>query len=433
MIMTLTRAGRARDGFLRSWLAIAALFCLLGFQYASWASRIPAIKARLGVSDGAIGLLLTVCGIGAAASFPLVATLMKRLGSRVLAAVSALVLAVFPLGLAVAPDYPVALVFACCDGVAIACLDVAMNAQGARLETEYQRTVMSRLHATFSGGTLAGALIASTVNALTSTLAVHFAVVAALIVALVAFAWPGLLPDERPDAEVPQEDQQTDTSSVPGTSDASAQPRRKWIVLARVALWLGLAMAFGTIVEGAMSDWSALYLKNVVKASASVAPLGIAVFSVMMVTARLFADGWRTRWGDRRLVTFGSALAGAGLALAVLVGGTGPALLGFACVGLGIAAVTPAIYVAAAGQGTDVLALVAAMGTVGLLAGPGIIGFIANAASLGWSMGAVAAAAAVVSLCALRISWPTPPAVANAAGQETYDRPISAGVDLELG
>jgi MFS family permease len=417
-----------RGSFLRSWLAIAALFCLLGFQYASWASRIPSIKSRLGVSDAAIGLLLTVCGVGAAASFPLVATLMKRLGSRALAAASALVLAAFPLSLAVAPDYPVALVFACCDGVAVACLDVAMNAQGARLEAEYERTAMSRLHATFSGGTLAGALIASAMNALTSSLAAHFAVVAALIVALAGFAWPGLLPDDLPDAETPSADQQ------PDTSHAARNPRRKWIVLARVALWMGLATAFGTIVEGAMSDWSALYLRNVARSSASVAPLGIAVFSVVMVSARLFGDGWRARWGERRLVAAGSALAGVGLALAVLVGGTGPALLGFACVGLGIAAVTPAIYVAAAGAGTDVLALVAAMGTVGLLAGPGIIGFIASSASLSWSMGAVAVAAIVVSVCALRIPWPTAsPAVksavancvvANVSGQEAQEMPI---------
>ncbi len=385
-------AGTSRQ-WRRSWLAIGALFFLLGFQYATWASRMPAIKAGLGVSDAAVGLLLTVTGAGAAASFPLVATLMKRLGSRTLAAWSALCLAVFPLALAAAPNYPAALVFACCDGVAVACLDVAMNAQGAQLEVVYQRTVMSRLHAVFSAGALAGALVASAVNALTASLPTHFAIAAAVLLALLAFARTGLLTDEQQDAEPSAEDQQPNG-------------RRRRSALVRTAAWLGLAMAFGTIVEGAMSDWSALYLKNVAKASASVAPMGIAVFSVMMVAARLFADGWRSRWGERRLVGAGAALAGAGLALAVLAGGTGPALLGFACVGLGVAAVAPAVYVAAAGQGADALALVAAMGTVGLLSGPGMIGFLANSAGLAWGMGAVAAAAAVVSLCALWIPWP---------------------------
>jgi hypothetical protein len=167
-------------------------------------------------------------------------------------------------------------------------------------------------------------------------------------------------------------------------------------------------MAFGTITEGAMNDWSALYMKDVAKASAEIAPMGIAVVSVMMVLARLFADGWRSRWGDGRIVRTGSAVAGLGLALALLSGGVVPALIGFACVGLGIAAVTPCVYVAAAGQGSDALTLVATMGTTGLLAGPPVIGFIANASSLVWGLGAVAACAVVVSLCSTRIRWTAP-------------------------
>ena len=173
----------------------------------------------------------------------------------------------------------------------------------------------------------------------------------------------------------------------------------------RVTLWMGLAMAFGTIVEGAMNDWSALYLKNVAKAAAGLTPMGIAVFSITMVVARVCSDSWRKRWGDARVVILGSVLAGVGLAVAVLVGGVVPALIGFGLVGLGIASVTPCVYVAAAGQGSDALALVAAMGTVGLLAGPGVIGLIADAGGLAWAMGAVAIAGGVVAGCTSRISW----------------------------
>jgi MFS family permease len=82
-----------------------------------------------------------------------------------------------------------------------------------------------------------------------------------------------------------------------------------------------------------------------------------------------------------------------------------PALIGFACVGLGIAAVTPCVYVAAAGQGSDALTLVATMGTVGLLAGPPVIGFIANSTGLVWGLGAVAVSAVLVSLCSTQIRW----------------------------
>ncbi|MBP0448593.1 MFS transporter [Kitasatospora sp. RG8] len=401
---------RVRDDYRRAQLAIAALFLFLGFQYATWVSRLPALRTRLDLSEARIGLLLMVCGVGAAVSFPLVAVLMRRLGSRVLASVSALALGAVLLALSVVPNYPVALLVLFCDGVAVGCLNVAMNAQGAALEVRFERTSMSRLHATFSGGSLLAALLASGVNAFTSTLAVHFGLATVLLVLVLGLAQPGLLREERPAGETAGAttgESAQDTADKPAEdSEDAEEKRRRFSLPSRVTIWMGLAMVFGTVTEGAMNDWSALYLKDVVHAAPSLAPMGIAVVSVMMVLARIFADGWRTRIGDGRIVRAGSVLAGAGLALALLVGGLVPTLIGFACVGVGIAAVTPCVYVAAARQGSDALSLVAAMGTTGLLAGPAVIGFIANAGSLTWGMGAVAASAVIVSLCATQIRWP---------------------------
>ncbi|MET9547066.1 MFS transporter [Streptomyces sp. NPDC006627] len=384
------RVLRVRDPFHRAQLAIAALFCSLGFQYATWASRIPALKDDLGLTAAEVGVLLMAAGVGAAVSFPLVAALMRRLGSQRLALLSALCLALVLPALAAAPNYPLALLVMCVDGVLVGCLNVAMNAQGAALEARFERNAMARLHATFSGGSLLAALLASGMNALTSAVAVHFAAAAAVLLLLVVCARTGLLTE----------------GQLPEASAAKEKKRAgKWAVPSRMTLWMCVAMAFGTVTEGAMNDWSALYLEDVAEASAELAPLGIAVVSGMMVVARLFADGWRSRWGDGRVVLTGSVLAGTGLILALLSGGLVPALLGFACVGLGIAAVTPCVYVAAAGQGSDSLTLVAAMGTTGLLAGPPLIGFIANASSLVWGFAAVAASALVVSACSTRIRW----------------------------
>ncbi|MEU7581154.1 MFS transporter [Streptomyces sp. NPDC041068] len=396
------RVLRVRDPFHRGQLAIAALFCSLGFQYATWASRIPAIKTDLDLTAAEVGVLLMAAGVGAAVSFPVVAVLMRRLGSQRLALVSALLLALILLALAAAPNYPVALLVMCVDGVLVGCLNVAMNAQGAALESRYERNAMARLHATFSGGSLLAALLASGMNAVTSTVAVHFGAAALLMLLLVGLARTGLLTDDRTAEKGREKEAQQDQEQ------SAKKKSRKWAMPTRVTLWMCVAMAFGTVTEGSMNDWSALYLKDVVDASPELAPLGIAVVSGMMVVARLFADGWRSRWGDGRIVLYGSALAGVGLALALLSGGLVPALLGFACVGLGIAAVTPCVYVAAAGQGSDSLTLVAAMGTTGLLAGPPLIGFIANASSLVWGLAAVAASALVVSACSTQITWPAP-------------------------
>ncbi|KJS51184.1 transporter, partial [Streptomyces rubellomurinus subsp. indigoferus] len=102
--------------------------------------------------------------------------------------------------------------------------------------------------------------------------------------------------------------------------------------------------------------------------------------------------------GDGRIVRLGSLLAGGGLALALMAGGVVPTLLGVAGVGLGVAAVTRCVCVAAARGGWDALSVVGAAGTTGLLAGPAVIGFIAGGAGLAWGMAAVAASAAVVAL-----------------------------------
>ncbi|MDF9811469.1 MFS transporter [Streptomyces sp. SPB162] len=386
---------RMHDPFRRAQLAIAALFLFLGFQYATWVSRLPALKTHLDLSAAQVGLLLMAGGVGAVISFPLVPVVMARLGSRLLSLLSALVLGLILPVLAVAPNYPVTLLVICLDGVAVGFLNVAMNAQGAALEVRYGRTVMARFHATFSAGSLSAALLAVGVNLFTSSLAVHFTAAALVLLLAVGLTRSGLLPeDQQPQAE-PE-----------NASEQPEKPKRRMVLPSRVTIWMGLAMVFGTVTEGAMNDWSSLYLKDVAEAGPQVAPLGIAVVSGMMVLARIFADGWRARWGDGRIVVAGSALAGAGLTLALLAGGVFPALLGFACVGLGVAAVTPCVYVAAARQGPDALALVAAMGTIGLLAGPPVIGFIASGSSLTWGMGAVAASATLVALCATRIRWP---------------------------
>ncbi len=433
-----------RDDFRRRLLAIAALFCVLGFQYATWAARLPALKSDLDLSKAEVGLLLMAAGVGAAISFPLVAVLTRRLGSRRLAVVSGLFLGAVLLGLAAAPNYPLALAVMCLDGLAVGCLNVAMNAQGAALEARHDRTAMAKLHAVFSAGSLFAALLASGMNALTDSVAAHFGAAAAIIALLVVATRSHLLPDEAPaeqatgdpaglqTAENPAAaDQAADQATDEAATDQADQPRRRLSLPATATLWMGGAMVFGTVTEGAMNDWSALYLEEVAGASAKVAPLGIAVVSVMMVAARLFADGWRARWGDGRVVRVGSVLAGTGLALALLAGGVVPALLGFACMGLGIAAVTPCVYVAAARQGSDALALVAAMGTTGLLAGPPVIGFIAQGSSMTWGMGAVAASAVLVAACATRIRWtataqdtPKPTAPAEPAAEPTAAEPV---------
>src|SRR3569833_2315881 len=226
--------------FRRSQVAIAALFCYLGFQYGTWVSRVPYFKSHLGLSTVEVGLLLLAPGIGATVSFPLVARLMKQLGSRLLCIVSALALLVNLAALAVAPIFAVAIVGLVLDGIVIACLNVAMNAQGAELETRFERNTMAKLHAVFSGGTFGAALLASAVTSVNDKLPVHFLIAGVLLLGMLAIAWTGMLPAE------------------PSASTAAPEPEEKkkrgWAIPSMVVLGLGIAMIFSELTEGAMND-----------------------------------------------------------------------------------------------------------------------------------------------------------------------------------
>ncbi|WP_198314640.1 MFS transporter [Chitinibacter sp. GC72] len=367
----------------RTQLAVATLFLVLGFNFGTWASRIPALKVQLGLSTAEVGFLLLASGLGAVFSFPVTATILHRLGSKAACLISGALLPVVLIGLALAPNYPVALLMMLLEGVLASLLNVGMNAQGVQAETVGKQAIMSRLHAVFSLGGLAAALFASGMTFFTDVIWVHFLLAALILWLAVAVSIPYLL------AEKPQ-----------------AQAGGKRFALPEgVALWLGLLALCGTVVEGSMADWSALYLKDAVMASAQIAPLGIAFFSITMFIARWFGDAWRMRFGAPKMLLWGGLLAGVGLSAALLLGGLIPALVGFALVGLGMAAVSPCVYTQAAKQGAVALAAVTTMGSIGALMGPPMIGFVAHETSLSWGMGLVALAALMIAALTPRVKW----------------------------
>ncbi|MDW5417313.1 MFS transporter [Iodobacter sp. CM08] len=366
--------------------AVAALFFALGFNYGSWASRLPAIKSQLHLDAAQVGFLLLAAGLGAVFSFPVTTYVLQRFGSKKVCLGAGLALPLVLPALAFAPSYSFALVIMAFEGVAHSCLNVAMNAQGVAVELENGKPIMSRLHAVFSLGGLAAALFASLLSSISPDLSLHLCIVAVLIWATVLWASSRLLADR--------------------TQQSMARGKR-FALPTGMAVLLGLTALFGTIVEGSMVDWTALYLRNDLQAEQWLAPLGLASFSGAMLLARWFGDGWRTRWGSRKLLLVGSTLAGSGLLLGLAMGGIVPALLAFALVGLGVAAVSPCVYMAAARQGAVALAAVTTMGSIGALMGPPLIGFIAQMSNLGWGLAFVALGALMIAVLARKISWPT--------------------------
>ena len=367
----------------RSQLAVASLFGALGFSYGTWTSRLPAIQVNLGLSTSQVSVVLLFAALGAIFSFPVTAAALHKLGSRGASLLAGVLLAVGLVVLGLAPSWALACAVMCLYGVLASTLDVAMNAQGVEVERATGQPVMSRLHAVFSLGTMAGAFFASAITSATTSVPLHFAIAALIVLAATWLPRGGLIADAK---------------EIDAGTRSFALPRG-------AALLIG-AMAFlGMIVEGSMVDWSTLYLTQRAGASQQVAPLGIASLQGTMLVTRWFGDRARVRWGARKLLFGGSLLAGLSLAGALLIGGVAPALVGFGLFGVGVATVSPCVYAAGAREGGVALAAVMTLGSLGFLVGPLVIGAVAQATNLSWGMAVVAAAAVMLALLSRRVRW----------------------------
>jgi len=362
------RAGRARIGLL-------AVFAVNGGLFASWVSRIPQVRQAVGASEGELGLVLLGIVMGAFVGMPLAARAAARSGSRraSVIAVASMCLAVVlpgfaggivPLGLAL-------LVLGAANGAT----DVAMNAQAVTVEAAAGRAWMPSFHAAWSLGGLVGAGLGGVAAEAGVPVAVHFALAGAVGALIVARAAGALLADPAP-AEA-----------------AGGRPRRR-IALDPPLLALG-AVAFGAAVgEGAIADWSAIYLADDLRASPGAAAAGFALFSAFMALGRLGGSRAVAALGQERVVRGGAAVAAAGVAVGLASSSIPAALAGFGLAGLGLSCAFPvAMSAAGARGGGTAIATVSAIGYTAFLGTPPVIGAIAERTSVG------AALWVVVVLC----------------------------------
>ena len=369
--------------------AVATLFFLNGAVVASWVPHIPAVKDAHGLGDGALGLVLLAMAAGAVLALPPAGWLVGRLGSRRVTLAAGLALcAGLPLPV-LAPTVPALVAALWLLGAANATLDVAMNAHALEVEARAGRPIMSAFHGLFSLGGVAGAGGAALAMAAGMGDVGHVAGVAG------AGASGVLAVRRRLRAGPP--------AGGPGGQPGFVRP-------SRALLGLGALAFLALLAEGAMGDWSAVYLRDHAAASPALAAAGFAAFSLTMAAGRLGGDRAAGRLGAVPLLRCSAALAALALGAALGVGRPAAGLVGFAAVGLGIANLIPLLFRAAGsvpgvGPGTG-LAAVASAGYLGFLAGPPLIGAAAELAGLPAALGGVAAACAVVAAAAGRVLGP---------------------------
>lgn len=357
----------------RARLATATLFFANGCGLGSWLPHIPDVKLWHGLSDGVLGLALLAIAGGAVGALPVAGALTARCGSRPTSRAAALLFcAVLPLPLLV-PSFPLLLAALVLLGIGIGALDVSMNAHAVLVEERYGRPIMSSFHGLFSLGGLVGAALAGGAMHAGLPPAPHLASAALVLGAAVLAAWPALLP----------------TAPEPAGGPLFVLPRGRLAVLGAVAL-----IAF--MAEGAMGDWSAIYIRMDLGASPATAAWGFAAFSLTMALGRFSGDRLVARCGPAGLVVAGALTGALMLAAALLASHPAAALLGFAGMGLGLANVAPIVFSAAGrlpGLAPGIgIAAVSTAGYFGFLAGPPLIGLVAEASGLPVGLGLVALA-----------------------------------------
>jgi len=349
----------------RSRFAVLITFFINGALMATWVSRIPAIQTKLGLSEGGLGLILLGLSAGVLVALSLAGGLIARFGSPRVTIVGVAIMCFTLPFMALSPHPIVLWIVLFVFGGAMSVMDVAMNEQAVLVERNAKRPLMSSFHAAYSVGGLTGALIgAGMASIATVTPVMHFVLVAVLFGGVMGLVYPHLLPVKRQDQ---------------GNTAVFRLPER--------ALWLlGLIAFCSAIGEGAMADWSAVYLTQVFNSTASFAALGFAAFSLTMTIGRLFGDSLTTMTKPTSIVRIGGLMATIGLITAVITTEPIIVLIGFAAVGLGLANIIP-ISFSAAGNRPGIstgagIAGVATIGYAGFLAGPPIIGLIAEVTSL---------------------------------------------------
>ncbi|MFG2086410.1 MULTISPECIES: MFS transporter [unclassified Spirillospora] len=359
-------------------------FALAGLLTGVWVARMPALAARFGTTEGEIGIVVLVWGLGAIVAMQALRGVMSRAGSRAVLRAALPLTSLSFAAIALAPSYGVLLAAVVLFGMTFGITDIAMNAQGSVVERAYRRPVMSGMHAGWCVGAMSGGVFGVV------TAAAGFGFTTTVLTAALLSMPAGLalgrtyLPDPaRPEA---------------GAASGTGRRARR---LPPAVYLIGVLAFIAFMTEGSIADWSGLLLHDEMGATEAVAAAGYPVFELAMLLGRLVGDRVRMRVGTRRLLTGAGLGTALGMSVVVLAPGPGVAIAGFFVTGLVVCTVVPTTISLAGTAAPDrpaaAVAQVGAMGYGGLLLGPVVVGFLSEATSLRVGVGTVVVLALLIA------------------------------------
>jgi fucose permease len=343
-------------------LAVSIVFLLHGLSSGSWLSRIPSVQEHLTLGEAALGLALLGGGLGSLLSMVPAGALIGRFGSRAVLVGAAVPWAIALALISLASSGPLLFAALVLWGSGAASLDVAMNAQGSAIQEQRGRPILSSLHGLWSVGTMAGGGLSTLMTSLGVSVQSQFVLEAPLLLAAVLAASRAMLPGHLGQA-----------------GQMLARPNRALLALAVVTFC-------GVTAEGAMYDWSGVYLRRVFIAPEAVAASGAVWLAASMAIGRLIGDGITARFGAPALARACAVLAAAGMFTVIAAPAPPVVFAGLIALGFGLSILVPVAF-GAAGRAPGMapgaaIAAVATVGYFGFLAAPPTIGFVAERLTL---------------------------------------------------
>lgn len=371
---------------LRAQRAVYVAFIGAGFAFASWASRIPQVRDRLGVTPAVLGLILLSVAVGSLIALPLAGVIVTKLGASRTVGILAVILAT---GLAVAAvgyrfGITPVVVGLLLVGFGNGAWDVAMNVEGAAVEQRLDRSVMPKFHAGFSVGTVLGALLGVMMVATHVSVTAHLLAVAVLVVAIVPRAVRGFLP----------------ATPVAKHHDAVRRsPLAAWTE--RRTVLIGVFVLCMAFTEGTGNDWLGIAMIDGHDAAPAIGTLTLALFLASMTGGRWFGSGVIDRFGRVPVLRASALTAFIGLMLVVFGHYLAVAVAGSVLWGLGAALGFPSGMSAAADdpmRAAGRVSVVSSVGYTAFLTGPPLIGFLGDHVGV---LKALTVAAGLLALAAL--------------------------------
>ena len=338
--------------------AARCAFFLAGFTITTWAPMIPVIKERLQIGDNILGLLLLCIGVSAFVFMPIAGILNQKLGCKKMLQINIILFALILIIISSLNNIWSLVIFLLLFGSVMGTIDVTMNINSVIVEKLSKKRIMSSMHAFWSVGCFCSAglfsILAKQGLDITMISIIHGIII--FIFCLIA--------------------------STYFLTYKGANNEKPIAIPHGIVILFGILACISFLAEGAIMDWSGIFLTETKNLELSLAGIGYAIFSVAMLIIRFIGDRAVQYIGEEQICVFGALISGLGFLLVVLIDNFYLMPIGFICIGLGSANIVPVLYSLLKNQNdmpiNAAVTAITCMGYTGVILGPALLGFIAH-------------------------------------------------------